>query len=46
MTLVEMWNSEDAWRQHLALTHTRNFRLSLLPRSGSLYDERIYKSIG
>jgi quinol monooxygenase YgiN len=46
MTLVETWNSEDAWRQHLGVAHTKNFRLSLLPRSGSVYDERKYKSIG
>jgi quinol monooxygenase YgiN len=45
MTIVEVWNSQSAWKRHLSASHTRNFRLSLLPRSGSVYDERIYKTI-
>ena len=45
MTLVEVWNSQDAWRKHLATKHLKDFRLSLLPRTGSLYDERIYRAV-
>ncbi len=45
MTLVEVWNTEGAWRQHLLAKHTKDFRLSLLPRTGSLYDERIYRAV-
>ncbi len=46
MTLIEVWNTRSAWRRHLAAKHTKDFRLSLLPRSGSIYDERIYTSVG
>jgi quinol monooxygenase YgiN len=46
MTLIEVWNTRGAWRRHLAAKHTKDFRLSLLPRSGSVYDERIYNTVG
>jgi quinol monooxygenase YgiN len=46
MTLIEVWNTKGAWRRHLAAKHTKDFRLSLLPRTGSLYDERIYTTVG
>lgn len=45
MTLIEAWTSDDAWRKHLAAKHTKDFRRSLLPRSGSLYDERLFKAL-
>jgi quinol monooxygenase YgiN len=46
MTLIEVWNTRSAWRKHLVAKHTKDFRLSLLPRSGSIYDERIYTTVG
>jgi quinol monooxygenase YgiN len=46
MTLIEVWNTRGAWRSHLTAKHTKDFRLSLLPRSGSIYDERIYTTVG
>lgn len=45
MTLVEAWRTPDAWRKHVVAKHTRDFRQSLLPRSGSLYDERLYRAL-
>jgi len=44
MALVEVWDNEDAWRSHLSAKHTEDFRISLLPRSGSVYDERVCKA--
>ena len=45
MTLVEVWQSSDAWRKHVISKHARDFRHSLLPRSGSVYDERLYRML-
>ncbi len=45
MTIVEVWDSDAAWRTHLSAKHAKDFRLSLLPRTGSLYDERIYRAL-
>lgn len=41
-TLVETWRDRDAHNQHVVSSHLRSFRDALLPRSGSLYDERHY----
>jgi quinol monooxygenase YgiN len=45
MTLVEVWRDQDAYQAHLVAAHMKAFRDSLLPRSGSLYDERLYKAL-
>jgi quinol monooxygenase YgiN len=45
MTLVEVWRDEAAYHTHLATAHMKAFRDSLLPRSGSLYDERLYRAL-
>jgi quinol monooxygenase YgiN len=45
MTLVEVWRDEAAYHRHLVSTHVRAFREGLLPRSGSLYDERLYRAL-
>lgn len=45
MTLVEVWRDEAADHDHLVSAHLRAFRDALLPRSGSLYDERLYKAL-
>jgi quinol monooxygenase YgiN len=44
-TLIETWSTFNAQASHLAESHTINFRNELLPRSGSLYDERLYRLI-
>ena len=43
--VVEVWHDEAARDAHAAAAPTRQFRAALLPLQGSLYDERIYRSI-
>lgn len=45
MTLVEVWRDQAAYEAHLVTANLKTFRDSLLPRSGSLYDERLYKAV-
>lgn len=45
LTLVEAWRGMGALETHGAAAHTRKFRDTLLPMSGSLYDQRLYKAI-
>jgi len=45
LTLVEVWRGNDALEKHQVAAHTRKFREALLPMSGSLYDQRIYRKI-
>ncbi len=44
-TLVEIWKDHAALEGHEVAAHTRRFRDSLLPMSGSLYDQRPYKAL-
>jgi Uncharacterized conserved protein len=45
LTLVEMWRGKTALEKHEVAAHTRKFRELLLPMSGSLYDQRLYRAI-
>jgi len=45
MTVVEVWANEKAQRGHAVAAHTQKFREALLPLSGSLYDERLYRAV-
>jgi quinol monooxygenase YgiN len=45
MTLVEVWKDRQAFDSHIVAAHMKKFREELLPMSGSLYDERLYRSI-
>jgi quinol monooxygenase YgiN len=45
MTVVEAWESRDDQERHADAAATRAFREKLLPLSGSLYDERLYRVI-
>jgi quinol monooxygenase YgiN len=45
MTLVEIWTDPKALEAHIVAAHMKKFRDELLPMSGSLYDERLYRSI-
>jgi len=45
MTLVESWNNADAQAAHSDTAHAQDFRAAMLPLSGSLYDERLYKAL-
>ncbi|RAI39771.1 putative quinol monooxygenase [Rhodoplanes roseus] len=44
-TLVEVWADPKAWEAHVDAAATKTFRDNLLPKSGSLYDERLYHVI-
>jgi len=45
MTIVEIWANQDAVNNHASRKHKKDFRVTLTPMSGSLYDERFYKLI-
>jgi quinol monooxygenase YgiN len=45
MTIISVWNNQDAWKRSTAANPTREFREALLPKSGSLYDERLYRVV-
>ena len=45
LTLVEVWRGNAALEAHETAAHTRKFREVLLPMSGSLYDQRLYKAV-
>jgi quinol monooxygenase YgiN len=45
LTLVEVWRGKAALEKHEEAAHTRKFREALLPMSGSLYDQRLYRTI-
>ncbi|MBI3370820.1 MAG: antibiotic biosynthesis monooxygenase [Betaproteobacteria bacterium] len=44
-TLVEIWRAQSAVENHEVSPHTRKFREMLLPMSGSLYDQRLYRAL-
>ena len=44
-TLVEIWKDQEALEGHEGAAHTRKFRDLLLPMSGSLYDQRLYRAL-
>lgn len=44
-TLVEVWADSKAWEGHATAAATKQFRTDLAPRSGSLYDERLYRAV-
>jgi quinol monooxygenase YgiN len=44
-TLVEIWQDQAALDSHLVAAHMKDFRNQLLPMSGSLYDERLYRAL-
>jgi quinol monooxygenase YgiN len=44
-TVVETWQSQQAFDAHVAAAHTRQFRDELQPFTGSPLDERVYTAI-
>jgi quinol monooxygenase YgiN len=44
-SVIEIWKDQDAYNRHITAAHTRNFREKLMPMSGALYDERLYKPL-
>jgi len=45
MTVVESWSTAAAKDAHIAEPFVRSFRETLMPMSGSLYDERVYSPL-
>jgi quinol monooxygenase YgiN len=43
LTLVEVWQNQKAYDEHVAAEHTRQFRQQLDPMLGSPYDERLHQ---
>jgi quinol monooxygenase YgiN len=44
-TIIETWQSEKALEAHAAAPHTRQYRDTLQPISGSPVDERLYRAV-
>jgi quinol monooxygenase YgiN len=44
-TVVETWRNQQALEAHVAAAHTRRYRDTLQPVSGSPLDERLYKAV-
>ena len=44
-TVLEVWRDQKALDAHVAAPHTRQYRDTLQPMTGSPLDERVYKSI-
>lgn len=43
ISIVEVWDSQKAYDEHVAAPHTRQFRQQLDPKLGSPYDERLHQ---
>ena len=44
-TVIEGWRNQQALDAHVAAAHTRSYRDTLQPMTGSPLDERVYKAI-
>lgn len=42
ISIVEVWESQQAFDAHIAAAHTRQFRQQIDPMLGSPYDERLH----
>ena len=45
ISIVEVWQNRKAFDEHVAATHTRQFRQQIDPMLGSPYDERLHQSL-
>ena len=45
ISIVEVWQNQKAFDEHLAAPHTRQFRQQIDPMLGSPYDERLHHSL-
>lgn len=45
MTVVEIWPDRRSLETHGVAAHKKQFRETLMPMSGSLYDERLYRAL-
>jgi quinol monooxygenase YgiN len=44
-TVIEAWKDQEADEAHEVAVHTREFRATLAPLAGALYDQRWYKAL-
>ena len=44
-TVVEAWADQKAYESHVIAPHTRQFRDTLGPMLGALYDQRLYRAL-
>jgi quinol monooxygenase YgiN len=45
ISIVEVWQNKKDFDEHVAATHTRDFRQHIDPMLGSPYDERLHQSL-
>jgi quinol monooxygenase YgiN len=45
ISIVEVWQNQKAFDEHVAAPHTRQFRQQIDPKLGSPYDERLHHSL-
>lgn len=45
ISIVEVWQNQKAFDDHVAAAHTRQFRQQLDPMLGSPYDERLHHNL-
>jgi quinol monooxygenase YgiN len=45
ISIVEVWQNQKAFNEHVAAAHTRQFRQQIDPKLGSPYDERLHHSL-
>jgi len=45
ISIVEVWQNQKAFDDHIAAAHTRQFRQQLDPTLGSPYDERLHRNL-
>lgn len=45
ISIVEVWQNQKAFDDHVAAAHTRQFRQQIDPKLGSPYDERLHHSL-
>jgi quinol monooxygenase YgiN len=43
ISIVEVWQNQKAFDEHVAAAHTRQFRQQIDPKLGSPYDERLHQ---
>jgi quinol monooxygenase YgiN len=44
-TIVEVWQSRQAYETHLAADHSKRFREKIQPGLGSPFDDRMYNAL-
>ena len=45
ISIVEVWQNKKAFDEHVAASHTRQFRQQIDPMLGSPYDERLHQNL-